>query len=133
MKQALTNYLLDAEDLEALIADRITWGVRPQGSALPSIAMHQISGSPEYDDDGEAGLSSARIQIDCWGDTYIAADNVARQVMVRLSGNGAAFVQDDIEFQAAFNEDHQDDFERGAGDEDLYRVRLDFMIWHKEI
>jgi len=132
MEEAFTNYLLGSTGLAELVGPRITWATRPQASALPAIVLHKISGAPEYSDEGEAGLASARIQVDCWGPTYAAAKTVARQVMARLSGDGAAFNQDGIEFQAAFNEDGQDSFERGAGGEDLYRHRLDFGIWYKE-
>ena len=138
MEEAFTNYLLGSTDLAALVSTRITWVMRPQASLLPSIVLHKISGAPEYSDEGEAGLLSARIQIDCWATNvppdsgYAIAKNVSRQVMARLSGDGAAFTQDGIEFQASFNEDGQDSFERGAGGEDLYRTRLDFIIWYKE-
>lgn len=132
MEEAFTNYLLGATGLTDLVGQRITWATRPQASALPVIVLNKISGAPEYADEGEVGLLSARIQIDCWGETYAAAKGVAREVMTRLSGGGASFTQEGMEFQAAFNEDGQDSFERGAGGEDLYRVRLDFIIWYKE-
>lgn len=132
MEEAFTNYLLVSSGLTDLVGPRITWATRPQASSLPALVLHKISGAPEYSDEGEAGLFSARIQIDCWGGTYAAAKGVAREVMARLSGDGAAFTQEGIEFQAVFNEDGQDSFERGAGGEDLYRHRLDFIIWYKE-
>ncbi len=132
MEEAFTQYLLGSTDLTDLVGQRITWATRPQASALPSIVLHKISGAPEYSDEGEAGLFSARIQIDCWGSTYAAAKGVGREVMARLSGGGASFTQEGMEFQASFNEDEQDSFERGAGGEDLYRTRLDFIIWYKE-
>lgn len=132
MEEAFTNYLLGSTDLAALVGERITWATRPQASLLPAIVLHKISGAPEYADEGEVGLLSARIQIDCWGGTYAEAKAVAREVMARLSGDGAAFNQDNIEFLSCFNEDEQDSFERGTGGEDLYRVRQDFSIWYKE-
>ena len=132
MEEAFTAYLLGSTGLVALVVDRITWATRPQASALPAIVLHKISGAPEYADEGEVGLLSARIQVDCWGATYAAAKAVAREVMARLSAAGAAFNEGNFEFQASFNEDEQDSFERGAGGEDLYRSRLDFIIWYKE-
>jgi hypothetical protein len=53
-------------------------------------------------------------------------------MMDRLSGGTASFTKDNIEFQISFNEDEQDSFEHSVGAEDLYRVRLDFIIWYKE-
>lgn len=138
MEEAFTNYLLGSTGLTDLIGERIDWATRPQASALPALVLHKISGAPEYSDEGEVGLLSARIQIDCWATNvpplsgYAIAKNVTREVMARLSGGGAAFTQDNFEFQASFNEDEQDSFERGAGGEDLYRTRLDFIIWYKE-
>lgn len=130
MEEALPKYLLASSGLTALIGQRIDWAARPQASALPALVLHMISGAPEYDDDGEVGLFTARIQFDCWGATYLAAKNVARQVKARLSGK--AFVQDGIEFQAAFFENEQDSRESAAGAEELYRVRLDCILWHKQ-
>jgi hypothetical protein len=132
MEEAFTNYLLTSVGLGILVGPRITWGVRPQASALPAIVLHKIDGSPQYADEGEVGLFTARIQIDNWGVTYASAKNVSREAMARLSGGGAAFTYDNFDFDISFNESGQDTFELGDGGEHLYRVRLDFTIWYKE-
>lgn len=130
MEESLTAYLLAFSGLTAIVGNRIQWAVRPQGSTLPQVVLHKIDGTPFYDDTGESQLFSARVQMDCWGRTYAESKNTARQIMARLSG--AVFTQSGIVFQSVHCEDEQDDFERGAGGEEFYRVRLDYIIIYKE-
>jgi hypothetical protein len=127
MEEALANYLLGASGITDLVVDRITCGTLPQGEAVPAIVLNKIDGLPEYSDEGEAGLSSARIQIDSYADTYAAAKSVARAVKALLSG--ASFEQDRIKFDT-FIEDEQDSFEEATGPDRRFRVRLDITAWH---
>lgn len=135
LRKALVDYLLGSSGLTALVDNRITWTERPQASALPAVCLHRVAGSPEYSFEGEVGLFSALVQIDCWakstagssGDTL--AVTVGQQVMDRLSSGSASFTQNGVEFQTSFNLRGDDSFERGAGAEILYRCRLDFEFW----
>jgi hypothetical protein len=85
MEQSLIQRLLSNSGLSALVSNRVHPGSRPQGSALPAIVLNRISGGPGYADDGETGLTNARIQIDCWAATYRQAKLVARAVTASLS------------------------------------------------
>lgn len=134
MENALTNFLLGSNGITSLVGQRITWTSRPQASALPAIVLHKISSAPQYSDEGESGLFSSRVQVDCWakdgngtsGDTSARA--VAAAVKARVSG--LRQTSGGIEFQAIFVEDEQGTFEQGAGSEELYRYRVDLTIWH---
>lgn len=134
MEDAITAFLLQASGLTALVGRRITWAGRPQAEELPALVLHKIDSSPEYADEGEVGLFSARLQVDCWArgtedePGYEIAKNVARQVMACLSG--ADFTHEGTEIQGIFAEDEQDSLEEAAGAEELDRVRLDFTVWH---
>lgn len=137
MEETFVNHLLASSGLTALVGPRITWAKRPQASALPSIVLHRIAGAPLYADEGEVGLSSARIQVDIWakdagGESgYLIAKRVARE-MLALMTPAARFSSGNFIFSACFLENEQDSFERGAGGDELYRVRQDFIIWYKE-
>jgi hypothetical protein len=130
MEEALMTRLLSQSALTALVgappAARITWAQRPQGSALPAIVLHTISGPRSYTMQGEAGVREARVQADVWGATYSSAKAAARQLMAALSG------QRFTGFQAAFVDTEDDGFERSEAGEALYRVRLDFLLWREE-
>ncbi len=128
MEEALTNYLLTDASITGLVGNRITWSVRPQASALPSIVLQVIDGVPVYADEGEMGLTATRVQADCWGRDYASAKQVARAVKARLSG--VRVTVGSIEFQAVFTDSEQDLFERGQGGDELYRTAMDFMVWH---
>ena len=129
MEEAITDLLLGASGLTALVGQRITWATRPQAHALPAVVLHKIDGAPVYSDEGESGLFSARIQIDAWATTYAAARAVSREIMAVLSGYGPDSPATGIEFQGVFAEAEQDSFEEATGGVRLYRVRGDFIIW----
>lgn len=129
MEEAFVTYLLGSAGLTALIGQRADWAIRPQASSLPQLVLHVIDSAPYYTDEGPSGLSSARIQIDCWGRTYAESKTVARQIMNRISG--VTFTEGGITFQLSHCVDQNDDFDRGAGDEEFYRVRLDFIVIFK--
>lgn len=131
MEEAFVAYLLGSSGLTTIVSNRIDWAIRPQAEETPSILLHTISTTPSYSDDGDDGLTSSRVQVDCWANTYAIAKQAAREVTSRITGNGAKFSQGGIEFQVAFKEDEQDGFERGAAAEDLFRVRLDFILMYK--
>lgn len=128
MEESFVSYLLGSAGLTALVGQRIDWSIRPQASSLPQIVLHVIDSNPYYTDEGESGLSSSRIQIDCWGRTYAESKNVSRQVMSRISG--VEFSQGGITFQLSHCVDQQDDFER-SDSEEFYRVRMDFIVIFK--
>ena len=97
-------------------------------SALPAVVLTRISGGPLYADDGEVGLEQARIQVDCWAETYAAAKLLARAVAACLSafeGTVGATVFQFIEL------DIEQDLREGGGNAAAYpfRTALDFLVW----
>lgn len=132
MEEAFASYLLGHAPLTALIGaspnSRLTWAVRQQSTPLPAIVVTKIDSAPVYADEGDVGLVESRMQIDVWGATYGSTKAVARAVMARLSG--AEFTHQTTEFQSVFADAERDGFEIGAGEERLYRVSLDFIVWH---
>ena len=137
MEEAIRARLLATAGLTALVSQRVYCGSRPQGGPLPDIIINRISGAPVYTDDGESGLASARLEIDCWGETYASAKTAARAVIASLSAffgtvNGDGSPPD---FAVTFQNillDAERDFREGGGNapEYLFRTNLDFIIWH---
>ncbi|MEG8222418.1 DUF3168 domain-containing protein [Sphingomonas sp. HH69] len=70
MQKALRARLLAASPVAALVGSRIDWLERPQGAALPAITLQVVSGSLDQHMQGLQALQFARVQMDCWGDTY---------------------------------------------------------------
>ena len=83
MDEAFRDLLLEHAPIGAVVQRRVDWGVRPQGSPLPAIALHTISGLPQMNMSGDGGWSRDRIQIDCWGRTYKAAKDLAKIIAGR--------------------------------------------------
>jgi uncharacterized protein YdaL len=128
MEEGIIARLLASGALTALVSQRVYPGRRPQASALPAIDIASISGAPIYTDQGEAGLATARVEINCWGSTYTSAKQVARAVTVALS----AFFGDSagITFQYILKEDERDFSEPGSNAADyLFRTSIDFTVW----
>lgn len=131
MKEALRAILAADAGVAALVADRIAWAARPRDAALPSIALHRISGPRDYVMSGPSGLVNSRVQVDCWATTNREATLVARAVTAALSGLRTTV--DGVQFQGAFIDNEIDYAEEGsAPDELLYRVSIDFLISHSE-
>jgi hypothetical protein len=130
MEEGIIARLLATGGVTTLVSTRVSPGRRPQGSALPAIDVITISGAPVYTDDGESGLASARIEINCWGQTYSSAKAVGRAVKASLS----AFVGESggITFQTILLDAERDFNETGSNAADyLFRTNLDFIVWWK--
>jgi hypothetical protein len=128
MEAAIRTRLLATAGVTALVSQRVYCGSRPQGGAVPDIVINRVSGAPIYTDDGEAGLTNVRIQVDCYGTTYAAAKGVARAVQVSLSdfiGTAGATTFQNIML------DSERDFREGGSNtsEYLFSTQMDFIIW----
>lgn len=107
----------------------VTPVARTQGSPLPAVVIQRVSGGPEYADDGEVGLLGARVQVDCWGETYAAAKDQAIAVRGALSALRDR-VQGATTFIYVTLEDERDTREPGYNNaEYLFRTSLDFDVW----
>lgn len=134
MQEAFRALLLADGGIAAVVDSdprRIAWGMRPRGTALPAVALHLIDGIPDYAMEGPSGLEQARVQADCWGNTYASATLLSRAVKSVLSGLSAT--QDGIHFQGVFIDSERDLQDEGTDAEDeLFRVSIDFQVWHCE-
>lgn len=129
MEEAIVAYLLADSTLSALVSTRVFPLSRLQGSALPAVTYQRISGAPLYADDGEAGLTEARLQVDTWAETYSAAKTAARAVIDRLSAVRDV-TQSGVTFRYIMLDDERDFREEGANAAQyLYRVSMDFLVW----
>lgn len=88
MKESLTQRLLAAAPVAAICGDRINWGLNPQGSARPCVRLTQVSNPRRYHLKGETNLYAARVQVDCFGDSYTTADALRTAIIADLSAQG---------------------------------------------
>jgi hypothetical protein len=130
MEEALTALLNGAAPLTALVAGRINWGVKPQGAGAPFVVLQRISGLRHMVMAGPSGLVSSRVQADCYGLTYTSAKAVARAVRDRLSGYSGT-VSGRV-LQGVFLDSERDIFEPAETPDKLFRISMDFILWHDE-
>lgn len=106
--------------LQALASGRMYPDVAPEGTALPYITYQQIGGQGvNFLDPTVPSKKNARVQINVWAGTRLAAANLARSIEDTL--RGAASLQ--VSVLGALTALHEPD----TG---LYGTRQDFSIWH---
>lgn len=127
MEEAFVAKLLGVSALTAIVGQRITWARRDQGGALPAVVLYVIDGVPDYHLGGGSGLTESRIQVDCWGPTYLSAKSAARAIKAALSG--ARFDHGGIRFDAVLVADERDETTDENGTP-LFRTSLDLMVHH---
>ncbi|QDV86919.1 tail completion protein gp17 [Planctomycetes bacterium TBK1r] len=83
--QSLRDLLLDDASVVAQVGSRVIPDSLAQGETLPAITYRVISTTHEHDINGpKVGLATARIAIECYASTRVAANALAE--LVRLSG-----------------------------------------------
>jgi hypothetical protein len=130
IEEAVIQRLLADTGVIALVGTRVFPGSVPQGEALPAIVFNKISGAPIYADEGEVGLDEARIQIDCWAETYSAAKGLSRAVRASLS---AFFGTSEGVESLYLSLDVERDLREGGSNANEYRFRtsMDFIALYR--
>jgi len=120
--------LLADPGVSGIVSDRVRPFAAPQDEVRPSITIQRVSGAPGYADDGEIGLNEARLQVDCWGNTYGAVKDLAR--FVQLATSAVRDVTQGTTFFVYIMLDNERDFrESGANAaEYLFRTSLDVIV-----
>lgn len=67
---AVVSYLLADSGVTALIGTRLYPERFPAGATLPVVTYQRVFGAEEINHDGASGLARARLQLDCWAESY---------------------------------------------------------------
>jgi hypothetical protein len=122
MEEDLRAVLLGSSAVTDLAGMRINFGSHPQGAVLPGAVLTVIDGVEGMTYKGPDGLQTARVQIDCYGVTYLAAKTLARAVIALLHG------YKDTAFLGVFHLSSRDSREGASNEADRpFRTSLDFM------
>lgn len=120
------------QDITALLATaapRRFWSRAPQkpAPARPYIVLSRVSGVRGYHNKGADGLVASRIQIDCYGDTYISAHDTGNAIVSTLSGYRGGTIQ------AVFIDSQRDlTGIDGSDPNELFRMSIDVIVHHSE-
>lgn len=123
----LITFLKAGSAVATLVAARIYPLTMPQGGEYPAVTTQRIDGPRVRSLSGPSNLAHPRFQIDCWATTYASVKAAAQAVRQRLDGYRGLMGTTTV--GGVSLESDTDDFEPDTG---LYRVSLDFIIWHKE-
>lgn len=130
MEEALRAKLLAAAAISAIVANRVDWGLRPQGDPLPGMELFKVTGLPDMIMSGPSGLVFSRVQVNCWGRDFADAKLLRRAVDKELLGFRGTV--GDIRFAGIFpagERDTTDSDEDGA----LFNCIRDLTIQHTDL
>lgn len=107
--------------LQGLVGDgasppnmRIDPMVSVQGDELPRITYQRIATPPEGSLDGDATIDHARLQIDCWSESYDESNTIADAVNAAMATLTAYRINRFSEY---------------SDETGTHRVSLDFSVW----
>jgi len=75
------------------VATKVHWGLAPQGAPAPYIVVSRVFADPVNNLDGADGMVISRVQVDCWGETPTAAEDLLELVKAKFdtwSSGGAS-------------------------------------------
>lgn len=127
MEEEFRAALLASAAVTAYVGNRIDWGARVQGKALPAVVLYVIDDSEASTYTHPSGLSQGRVQVDCYAETYKDAKLLSRAVREVLDGYvGGGFL-------GIFHAGTRDGREGGSNEATRpFRVSLDFLTnWRK--
>jgi hypothetical protein len=123
----LYSFLSGKAAVTALVSTRIYPLKLPQGYSLPAISYQRVSSPRLYALSGTTGRLRARIQLDCWADTYSAVKGLADAVRGELNGHTGTFGSSTVDSLTLDAE--RDGFEE---DTEVFRVLQEYIISHTE-
>lgn len=122
MQEDFRALLMNDPAVSVLCGARINYAEHPQGAPLPAIVLTLIDDAEGHHLKGPDGLSTGRVQVDCYADTYADAMQLARAVRAKMDG------YHDARFPGVFLDGTQGRRDGGSNEaERPYRVILDFL------
>lgn len=126
METQLRSRLLNASPVSAIVGTRVSWGIRPQGEAYPSIVLSLIADGRPQHMAGIIDMRETRVQIDCYGMTRAQVATLREAV---ISAIVPAATVSGVYFQRAFiNTVRTMDAHTDTGI--VFRDMIDAQIWH---
>lgn len=132
MEGALRARALEDEDLAALIDERASWELRPQGEGYPAITFQVISNPRDQHMKGFQTLERTRVQADVWALNYADKKAVTEALIAALVPAG---VFHGVRFNRALIASDADRPAGGStedGQPPIFRRSVDFIIWHRQ-
>ena len=128
----LRTYLLAQATITAIVGSSgVYCGNVPQAAATPLLLVSRVAGEHGHHLDGGAGYCTARVQVDCYSTTYVAAAALAEAVRLKMQGYRGAMGTTTVSSVMLESDLDQSDPPTDASDSWLYRRILDFGILYQ--
>ena len=128
----LRAFLIAEPTVNALIGAKIYPDNAPQGAALPYVTYFRASGPRVRSLKGPSGLSHPRIQLDVLAASRASAKAIASAIRNLVDGYRGAMGSLTVQTIRVENDmDFSEDPEH-AGEQTIYGVSLDAIIWFEE-
>ena len=99
----------------------------PQNAIFPAVTYQRVGGNRISSLSGPSGLAHPRFQTDVWAETYAESKTIAASIRTALDGYSGTVDTLRIGGSILVSE-----WERYEPDAALYRVSMDFNIFHDE-
>lgn len=84
LQAAFRARLLANSTINTLTGGRVSWGGRPQATALPAIVLTKAAPGQEWTHDGPDALVRPWVQFDIWSSTYPSGAAIAEAVQAEM-------------------------------------------------
>lgn len=128
----LYNILTDTSSLTAIVDDRIFPIHLPQSATLPAITFQQISSTHDYHIAGAAGVTTARVQIDCWANSPTEACDAGEAIRQTLQGTSGMWDTTEVLFVQLDSCQDMAEPPQDGSDQWIYRRSSDYLIKYRE-
>ncbi|WP_254509887.1 tail completion protein gp17 [Anatilimnocola floriformis] len=130
IRSSLRQYL--ATNLANLVGSRIFPLVLPQSAARPAITYARTTGGHDHNLKQATGSAIPVFELDCWADSYEAADQLAEAVRQKMQGFSGTMGS--VSVRAVILDDEVDAFEvpSDGSDNGIYRISLKYRIRYDE-
>ncbi|MBB4185826.1 hypothetical protein GGE07_002476 [Sinorhizobium terangae] len=128
----MTTLLTGDARVKLLAGTKVHWVRAPQETVPPYAVLQVISSRDDYHSQGPSGLTDARVQIDAYAGTYLAAKRLSDAILAVLSGYRG--IVSGVRLQGGFVDNRRDFPASSSGDVmPLFRRSADIIIWHSSL
>lgn len=89
IETAFRQILIESEAVQALIAGRVHFGVKPQNETQACVVLTVVDKQHPHDMDGDSDYTQGRMQVDCFAATYPDAKALVTAVRAALERSDA--------------------------------------------
>jgi len=125
--KVIYNILANSAGVSALVSNRISPVLLPQGSAFPAVVYSEVNINATPTKDSNSRLDFTRVQIDCLATTYEGASTLADAVRSALNVVTPGTYNGVNVFYIEF--DNEQEFSDNAADFDgIFQVSQDYIV-----